>query len=289
MSFQKLDTELEKLISDLEKLNLLSSANIKSPLFLEELNKLDYLITLHDVETYRPVLINNKMKDFYGFSSNFLKGLNYLYYLKTIHVSMYSSLIKSVSFFRKDKEKSLHLNYKLLKHDGSWQIVVGTTQTIFRKHNKKPKYALTLAVESLNLLDNENNFHSISKREQEIVFMLQNHISEANIAAFFSISEHTVRTHIKSIFKKLKIAKKSDLIVLADDYKIPGLNYSSRFTDLTQRERQIVELLGIGLSRKELALCLNISDSTIHTHVKNIFKKLNITSVSELMRLKNPD
>jgi DNA-binding NarL/FixJ family response regulator len=57
--------------------------------------------------------------------------------------------------------------------------------------------------------------------------------------------------------------------------------YRSR---LTSREREIVQLLAEGKSSKEVALALGISVKTAETHRANIMRKLELHSVSELVR-----
>jgi DNA-binding NarL/FixJ family response regulator len=53
---------------------------------------------------------------------------------------------------------------------------------------------------------------------------------------------------------------------------------------LTAREREIVQLLAEGKSSKEVAVGLGISVKTAETHRANIMRKLEIHSVSELVR-----
>jgi DNA-binding NarL/FixJ family response regulator len=53
---------------------------------------------------------------------------------------------------------------------------------------------------------------------------------------------------------------------------------------LTSREREIVQLLSEGKSSKEVASALNISVKTAETHRANVMRKLDIHSVSELVR-----
>ncbi len=53
---------------------------------------------------------------------------------------------------------------------------------------------------------------------------------------------------------------------------------------LTAREREIVQLLAEGKSSKEVAVALGISVKTAETHRANIMRKLEIHSVSELVR-----
>lgn len=51
---------------------------------------------------------------------------------------------------------------------------------------------------------------------------------------------------------------------------------------LTQRELEIARLVATGKKNKDIADQLNISPHTIHTHRKNILKKLNVSSAAEL-------
>ena len=53
---------------------------------------------------------------------------------------------------------------------------------------------------------------------------------------------------------------------------------------LTSREREIVQLLAEGKSSKEVATSLGISVKTAETHRSNVMRKLELHSVSELVR-----
>lgn len=50
---------------------------------------------------------------------------------------------------------------------------------------------------------------------------------------------------------------------------------------LGSKEKQVLELMFKGFSRKELAAILDVSTNTIGTHVKRIYKKLGVSSRSE--------
>jgi len=47
---------------------------------------------------------------------------------------------------------------------------------------------------------------------------------------------------------------------------------------LTEREVEVLKLLGQGLPNSEIGNNLHISDNTVKTHVSNIFQKLNVNS-----------
>ena len=45
---------------------------------------------------------------------------------------------------------------------------------------------------------------------------------------------------------------------------------------LTRREREIIDLIGEGLSNKEIAQRLNVATHTVKSHVRNVMEKLNL-------------
>ena len=57
-------------------------------------------------------------------------------------------------------------------------------------------------------------------------------------------------------------------------------------TQLTDREKEVMHLVQQGLSNKQIADQLFISESTVKSHLKQIFKELNITSRFQLIRMK---
>ena len=55
-------------------------------------------------------------------------------------------------------------------------------------------------------------------------------------------------------------------------------------TILSDREREVLQLLAEGKSTKEVASCLHVSIKTIETHRRQIMRKLNINSLAELIK-----
>lgn len=51
---------------------------------------------------------------------------------------------------------------------------------------------------------------------------------------------------------------------------------------LSSRESQILNLIGLGFKSREIALMLEISEATVSTHRKNMIKKLNISGMGQL-------
>jgi len=63
-----------------------------------------------------------------------------------------------------------------------------------------------------------------------------------------------------------------------------GDEASATLTRLSPREREVVQLIAEGKSTKEVADRLGISPKTAETHRTNIMRKLNLHSVTELVR-----
>jgi DNA-binding NarL/FixJ family response regulator len=75
--------------------------------------------------------------------------------------------------------------------------------------------------------------------------------------------------------------------MLMDDFSRQSAGAEPRLPQrnrLTTREREVVQLLAEGKSSKEVAVALNISVKTAETHRANIMRKLELHSVSELVR-----
>ena len=62
-------------------------------------------------------------------------------------------------------------------------------------------------------------------------------------------------------------------------------NYAQKLltNGISNRERDIIRLLVLNKTSKEIADKLNISPNTVDTHRRNILKKLNISSTGELV------
>ncbi|MBW9234251.1 response regulator transcription factor [Leptospira santarosai] len=52
---------------------------------------------------------------------------------------------------------------------------------------------------------------------------------------------------------------------------------------LTEREKEVLNCLVQGMSNKEIAKVLFITDKTVKIHVSNIFKKLDVKSRSQVV------
>lgn len=99
-------------------------------------------------------------------------------------------------------------------------------------------------------------------------YLLKDAPSEEVIEAIHAVAQGNSILH-PSLAKKLV------------DYHHKKKNSTQKTTDLTEREKDVLYCLLEGLSNKETAGRLFISDKTVKIHVSNIFKKLNVKSRSQ--------
>ncbi|MEM7578219.1 MAG: response regulator transcription factor [Planctomycetota bacterium] len=72
--------------------------------------------------------------------------------------------------------------------------------------------------------------------------------------------------------------------VAGQDHDADGSTPSPRHTQLSPRERQTLQMLTGGMSVKEIAFKLELSDKTVHAFRANLMEKLEITSIAELTK-----
>jgi DNA-binding NarL/FixJ family response regulator len=72
---------------------------------------------------------------------------------------------------------------------------------------------------------------------------------------------------------------------LFDDYvlRLQQHGLQDSYDLLTDRERQVLQLLAEGMTNKEVAAILNLGVSTIETHRLNLMQKLNLHNTAELV------
>lgn len=73
--------------------------------------------------------------------------------------------------------------------------------------------------------------------------------------------------------------------MLVEDYirRLQARGLTDSFDLLTDREKEVLQLLAEGRSNKEVATQLNVGLSTIETHRANLMQKLNLHSTAEIV------
>ncbi len=78
--------------------------------------------------------------------------------------------------------------------------------------------------------------------------------------------------------------KIGDVLLQAFQTHRGGAGGGRPVTGLSPREREIVQLVAEGKSNKEVAALLHITSKTVETHRANVMSKLELRSVTELVR-----
>jgi DNA-binding NarL/FixJ family response regulator len=72
--------------------------------------------------------------------------------------------------------------------------------------------------------------------------------------------------------------------VIVDNYARPAAaGVADRFDSLSEREREVFQLVAEGYSNKEVAELLHISPATVETHRAHVMEKLDLHSTAELV------
>ena len=117
---------------------------------------------------------------------------------------------------------------------------------------------------------------SIRSNDGEIKLVLQNYpvliflmvlISSVLVAIYFQIN----RRNSTSLSNQIK-----------EEYKINGEGVNTIINELTERQREVYDLIISGKSNKEIMTELFIEQSTLKSHINQIYKKLDIKNRREL-------
>jgi len=91
-------------------------------------------------------------------------------------------------------------------------------------------------------------------------------------------------------YGETELLKAIESVLQGDFYKSPAVEIAneeesdSKSIQLTDREREVIRLSAEGKSALEIAEALFLSPHTINTHRRNIYKKLRINNVKELVK-----
>jgi DNA-binding NarL/FixJ family response regulator len=178
-----------------------------------------------------------------------------------------------------------------------WEICAEAqtgVQAVAKAKELKPDIAiLDITMPELNGLEAAKRIQKVSEKTE--ILMLSMHYSDQLIR---DVIEAGIRGYI------VKSDSDRDLSIALDNLANHKPFFAPRVTEvilnsssgrmsaptegprnrITSREREIVQLLSEGKSSKEVAAILNISVKTAETHRANIMRKLQMHTVSELVR-----
>lgn len=184
-------------------------------------------------------------------------------------------------------------------HEG-WSICAEANtgnEAVSKAEELKPDIAiLDITMPELNGVEAARRILKVSPHTEILVLsvhyseQLIREIHDAGVRGYIAKSESD-RDLIKAVealanHKSFFTPRAKDLIL--SNFNRNGVSPSDDpeilFERLTPREREVVQLLSEGKSSKEVGSALNISYKTAETHRANLMRKLEIHSISELVR-----
>ncbi len=145
---------------------------------------------------------------------------------------------------------------------------------------------LDISMPELNGLDATRQIKKKSPETEVLIFTGQETEELVHDVFDSGARSYIMKTEIKALseHKHFFTSRISEIVFaryIQEKGTLEGAPEKSRITD---REREIVQLLAEGKSSKEIATILGISVRTVETHRAAIMKKLGLKSFSELIR-----
>jgi DNA-binding NarL/FixJ family response regulator len=161
-------------------------------------------------------------------------------------------------------------------------------------HELKPDIIIMdIGMPLLNGLDAA--VHIVRENERSGIIILSMHTDESYVlraldagAKGYLLKDHAeedLEAAVRSVHGGKPYFSPSIAQALLEDYV--GLMRQRRIQDsydlLTEREREVLQLLAEGKSNKEVAGVLNLSPYTVETHRTNLMQKLNLHNTAEIV------
>jgi DNA-binding NarL/FixJ family response regulator len=168
-------------------------------------------------------------------------------------------------------------------------------EAVAKAEERKPDIViLDVSMPELNGLEAARRIRKVSPNSEILILsvhysdQLIKEILDAGVRGFVvkSDSDRDLVVAVESLANHKPFFTSMATEVMLMNFQRPSSAPASggRVSRLTPREREIVQLLSEGKSSKEVASSLGISVKTAETHRANIMRKLEIHSVSELVR-----
>ena len=135
----------------------------------------------------------------------------------------------------------------------------------------------------------KNNYYIVQNHDKKCVFIESGsdildilEILKVNkIEEVLEITSEEIEQERIDLFSENNILYSGFLVLGSKNYIknliITALNASKKNTNLTERELEVLSLLGKGLSNKDIAKKLFLSEKTVKNHLNSIFKKIEVT------------
>jgi DNA-binding NarL/FixJ family response regulator len=187
----------------------------------------------------------------------------------------------------------------LLANDPSWKVcgeaATGREAVALAAEKKPDVVILDVSMPDLNGIEAARQIRRISPRSEILILTMHDSDQLLGEALDMGVRGYVLKSDagrelvaaVDALVRHRPFFSSGVAETLLDGYRRGDRKRSRQRLDhyrLTPRERQIVQLLAEGKSNKEVAVALGISVKTAETHRSNVFQKLEIHSLAELVR-----
>jgi DNA-binding NarL/FixJ family response regulator len=125
-----------------------------------------------------------------------------------------------------------------------------------------------------------DHYRNLTARETILLELVADGLTNRQIARRLQISEKTVKNHLSAIFPKIGATARTQAAVYAISYTPVEQEAAppAKDDDLTPREWSVLDLVADGLTNREIADRLQISEKTVKNHLSAIFPKIGVTA-----------
>ena len=137
-----------------------------------------------------------------------------------------------------------------------------------------------IKMQSENIMENLNVIVCTvnEKDENHIQLIISENVKYSTKANTASDIFRIIRNNYESIFSQNNYNKKIVFLLEKPEQQ-------SETKLLSEREKEVLSFLALGKRYKQIADALYISVNTVHFHIKNIYKKLNVHSQLEAVNI----
>ncbi|WP_282175704.1 HTH-type transcriptional regulator MalT [Vibrio nereis] len=190
-----------------------------------------------------------------------------------INLGLYEDAINTLSFMQQQANEN-HLLTDLNRN-----LIVETALAVSMQDDEKARQCLKQALELTNQTGMLGNFLVDGAKIGPVLEKL-NHKNELG-----DLERHRAQ----QLLKEISTTQRSRSVHFDEDFVEKLVNHPNipelvRTSPLTQREWQVLGLIYSGFSNEQIAQELDVAGTTIKTHIRNLYQKLNIANRKEAVK-----
>ena len=190
-----------------------------------------------------------------------------------INLGLYEDATNTLSFMQQQANEN-HLLTDLNRN-----LIVETALAVSMQDDEKARQCLKQALELTNQTGMLGNFLVDGAKIGPVLEKL-NHKNELG-----DLERHRAQ----QLLKEISTTQRSRSVHFDEDFVEKLVNHPNipelvRTSPLTQREWQVLGLIYSGFSNEQIAQELDVAGTTIKTHIRNLYQKLNIANRKEAVK-----